>query len=50
MLLIYFRILNQNLKPLVLNVELDKAGVANGWANWPLEFDPIWVKTCDGFE
>lgn len=24
-------------------------GVANGWFRWPLNFDPTWLLTCDGF-
>jgi len=31
-------------------IELDAHGVRNGWCNWPYNFDPIWVKSCDGFE
>ena len=30
-------------------VELDEHGVENGWANWPLDFDPTWVKYCAFF-
>lgn len=25
-------------------IEIDLHGLKNGWANWPLEFDPIWIK------
>jgi hypothetical protein len=25
-------------------------GVQNGWFNWPLDFDPTWVKGCYYFE
>ena len=21
-------------------------GVKNGWCNWPLNFDPIWIEDC----
>jgi hypothetical protein len=21
----------------------------SGWANWPLEFDPVWVESCNQF-
>lgn len=24
-------------------------GAAHGWFNWPFNFDPIWLLTCDGF-
>lgn len=27
-------------------IELDQHGVLNGWANWPLDFDPVWVNNC----
>jgi len=25
-------------------------GVKKGWFLWPLNFDPIWLEECDGFE
>jgi hypothetical protein len=31
------------------NVTMDSHGVEHGWAFWPLDFDPIWVKACTGF-
>ena len=30
-------------------IDLDPHGVKNGWANWPLDFDPVWVNKCNGF-
>lgn len=30
-------------------IEIDSHGVKNGWANWPIDFDPIWVSNCIGF-
>ena len=33
-----------------LGVTADSHGVRMGWFNWPLNFDPIWLETCDGFE
>jgi hypothetical protein len=24
-------------------------GIRNGWFRWPLNFDPIWLISCDGF-
>lgn len=27
-------------------VKLNPHGVKNGWANWPLNFDPVWVDEC----
>jgi hypothetical protein len=28
---------------------LNPHGVRNGWANWPLDYDPVWVEYCTGF-
>lgn len=25
-------------------------GIKHGWFNWPFNFDPIWLESCDGFE
>lgn len=25
-------------------------GIQNGWFNWPWNFDPVWLESCDGFE
>jgi hypothetical protein len=30
-------------------VKLNPHGVKNGWANWPLDFDPVWVEKCELF-
>jgi hypothetical protein len=27
-------------------VKLNPQGVKNGWASWPLDFDPTWVDGC----
>jgi hypothetical protein len=27
----------------------DLHGMSHGWFNWPLNFDPVWLKVCDGF-
>ncbi|MDZ4346134.1 MAG: hypothetical protein U1E51_27290 [Candidatus Binatia bacterium] len=32
-----------------LNVEGHPRGISNGWFNWPVNFDPIWLLRCDGF-
>ena len=24
-------------------------GIRGGWFRWPLNFDPVWLKSCDGF-
>lgn len=33
-----------------LNVLGDQHGIKNGWFLWPLNFDPTWLITCDGFK
>lgn len=33
-----------------LGIELDAHGVKHGWANWPWNFDPTWVRKCNGYE
>lgn len=33
-----------------LNVKGDAHGIANGWFNWPWNFDPVWLESCDGWE
>lgn len=27
-------------------VKLNEHGVKNGWASWPIDFDPVWVESC----
>lgn len=31
-------------------VKGNKYGIKNGWFNFPFNFDPVWLKSCDGFE
>ena len=33
-----------------LNIEADPHGVRSGWFMWPANFDPVWLRNCDGFE
>ena len=33
-----------------LNVSGCDHGIRSGWFFWPLNFDPVWLETCDGFE
>ena len=33
-----------------LNIQLNNHGVMKGWANWPWNFDPVWLENCNGFE
>lgn len=31
-------------------VEGSEVGIRGGWFNHPFNFDPVWLKKCDGFE
>lgn len=33
-----------------LNIEGDLHGIQCGWFMWPVNFDPTWLRNCDGFE
>ena len=33
-----------------LNVKGNDHGISHGWFNWPYNFDPLWLESCDGFE
>ena len=33
-----------------LNIQADPNGVKKGWFNFPWNFDPRWLRNCDGFE
>lgn len=30
-------------------ININTAARAKGWANWPIDFDPIWIDTCDSY-
>lgn len=30
-------------------VKGDEYGIGKGWFLWPLNFDPVWLESCDGF-
>jgi len=32
-----------------LNIKGNPHGIRSGWFNWPYNFDPVWLETCDGF-
>ena len=32
------------------DIKLNSHGVANGWAAWPINFDPVWVEECGYYE
>ena len=31
-------------------IKINEHGKKNGWADWPLAFDPIWVESCIFFD
>lgn len=33
-----------------MGITISEHGLRNGWANWPWNFDPIWIKTCNCYE
>ena len=33
-----------------INASGDPHGIKMGWFSWPLNFDPTWLQSCDGFE
>lgn len=33
-----------------LNIVGDEHGIKKGWFNFPWNFDPRWLRNCDGFE
>lgn len=33
-----------------LNILADPTGIKRGWFMWPANFDPVWLRNCDGFE
>jgi hypothetical protein len=36
--------------PTGLKVKGNEQGIRNGWFNHPLNFDPVWLESCNGFE
>ena len=26
-----------------------ETGIKSGWFMWPLNYDPVWLQSCDGF-
>jgi len=33
-----------------LNISGNAHGVRNGWFWWPVNFDPVWLESCNGFK
>lgn len=32
------------------SLKLNQHGMKNGWAFWPVDFDPCWVERCNFYE
>jgi hypothetical protein len=32
-----------------LGIVGDPHGIKNGWFFWPFNFDPVWLRACNGF-
>lgn len=33
-----------------LGIQGNETGIRRGWFMWPANFDPVWLKSCGGFE
>ncbi len=33
-----------------LGIKADRVGIQNGWFFWPINFDPVWLIHCNGYE
>lgn len=33
-----------------LEIKGNDHGINKGWFNWPINFDPLWLENCNGFE
>ena len=31
-------------------VKINQQGIDSGAANWPIDFDPVWLEECTGYE
>ena len=34
----------------LMNVSAHQHGIDSGWCMWPIDFDPVWIETCDRFK
>lgn len=32
-----------------LNIKAVRHGIIKGWFMWPVDFDPVWLVSCNGF-
>lgn len=39
-----------NLEDNKIHVTGDEYGISQGWFQFPWNFDPVWLKTCEGFK
>ena len=46
-----FAILSQSnmLQAIKLEIKADAYGIRRGWFMWPINFDPVWLKSCKGY-
>jgi len=46
------RVSSTALQPIALRLGIkgNQHGIKSGWFNWPVNFDPIWLENCDGWE
>jgi len=35
---------------LKLKIKGNSHGISSGWFMWPVNFDPVWLENCDGYE
>jgi len=33
-----------------LDIQGNAIGIRKGWFAWPVNFDPVWLDNCNGFE
>ena len=33
-----------------LGIVVNRTGIVNGWFNWPIDFDPVWLINCNGYK
>lgn len=33
-----------------LKISANPIGIRRGWFNWPWNFDPVWLQSCEGFK
>jgi hypothetical protein len=46
----FFLMVASMIEPRSSKVKGNPHGIANGWFYWPLNFDPVWLESCELFE